>query len=93
MWRNVFRCQPESAVFCTHFSHFGYAVQLLPEKEFPYRTCGEEISKPLLLFTLLKIISRYQWYISLSILCLVLSMKGFFYLDNTTDATALLIFR
>ena len=23
--------KPESAMFCTHLSHFGYAVHLLPE--------------------------------------------------------------
>ena len=46
-------------MFCAHLSHFGYAVQLLPERE--------EMSKPLLVLTLLKIISQYQWYISLLI--------------------------
>ena len=55
---------PESAMFCAHLSHFGYAVQLLPERGFSYRACDEEMSKPLLVvLTLLKIISRYQWYI------------------------------
>ena len=54
-------------MFCAHLSHFGYAVQLLPERGFSYRACDEEMSKPLLVLTLLKIISRYQWYISLSI--------------------------
>ena len=24
--RNAIWCQPESAMFCTHLSHFGYAV-------------------------------------------------------------------
>ena len=60
--------KPESAMFCTHLSHFGYAVQLLPETGFFYRACNEEMPKPLLILTLLKIISRYQWYISLSII-------------------------
>ena len=27
--------QPESAMFCAHLSHFGYAVQLLPGRDFP----------------------------------------------------------
>ena len=54
-------------MFCTRLSHFGYAVQLLPGRGFSYRTCDEEMSKPLLILTLMKIISRYQWYISLSI--------------------------
>ena len=58
---------PESAMFCTRLSHFGYAVQLLPERGFSYRACDEETSKPLLVLTLFKIISRYQWYISLSV--------------------------
>ena len=48
---------PESAMFCTHLSHFGYAVQLLPEKGFSYRACDEEMPKPQLVLTLLKIIS------------------------------------
>ena len=26
---------PESAMFCTHLSHFWYAVQLLPGRDFP----------------------------------------------------------
>ena len=26
---------PESAMFCAHLSHFGYAVQLLPGRDFP----------------------------------------------------------
>ena len=34
-------------------------------------TGDEEMPKPLLVLTLLKIISRYQWYISLSILYLL----------------------
>ena len=55
---------PESARFCSHFSHFGYAVQLIPERGFSYRACDEEMPKPLLVLMLLKIISRYQWYIS-----------------------------
>ena len=48
---------PESAMFCTHLSHFGYAVQLLPERGFSYRACDEEMHKPQLVLTLLKIIS------------------------------------
>ena len=48
---------PELAMFCAHLSHFGYAVQLLPERGFSYRACDEEMSKPLLVLTLLKIIS------------------------------------
>ena len=51
---------PESAMLCTHLSHFGYAVPLLPERGFSYRVCDEEMSKLLLVLTLLKIISRYQ---------------------------------
>ena len=50
-------CQPESAMFCAHLSHFGYAVHLLPERGFSYRACDEEMPNPLLLLTLLKIIS------------------------------------
>ena len=50
-------------MFCAHLSHFGYAVQLLPERGFSYRAGDEEMPKTLLVFTLLKIISRYQWYI------------------------------
>ena len=46
----------ESAMFCTHLSHFGYAVQLLPERGFSYRACDEEMPKPQLVLTLLKII-------------------------------------
>ena len=48
---------PESAMFCTHLSYFGYAVQLLPERGFSYRACDEEMPKPPLVLTLLKIIS------------------------------------
>ena len=48
---------PESAMFCTHLSHFGYAVQLLPERGFSYSACDEEMHKPQLVLTLLKIIS------------------------------------
>ena len=55
--RNAIRCQPESAMFCTHLSHFGYAVHLLSERGFSYLTCDEEMSKSLLILTLLKIIS------------------------------------
>ena len=55
--RNAIWCQPESAMFCTHLSHFGYAVQLLPERRFSYRACDEEMHKPQLVLTLLKIIS------------------------------------
>ena len=55
--RNAIWCQPESAMFCTHLSHFGYAVQLLPKKGFSYRGCDEEMHKPQLVLTLLKIIS------------------------------------
>ena len=36
----------------------------LPERGFSYRACDEEMYKPQLLLTLLKIISLYQWYIS-----------------------------
>ena len=36
---------PESAMFCTHLSHFGYAVQLLPERGFSYRACDEEMPR------------------------------------------------
>ena len=50
-------CQPESAMFCTHLSHFGYAVHLLPERGFSYGGCDEEMHKPQLVLTLLKIIS------------------------------------
>ena len=53
---NAIWCQPESAMFCTHLSHFGYAVQLLPGRGFSYRVCDEEMSKSLLVLTLLKII-------------------------------------
>ena len=64
--RNAIWCQPESAMFCAHLSHFGYAVQLLPEKWLSYRACDEEMSKPLHVLTLLKIISLismvYQFY-------------------------------
>ena len=60
--RNAIWCQPESAIFCTHLSHFKYDVHLLPKRGFFYRACDEEM------LTLLKIISWYQWYISLSIL-------------------------
>ena len=35
---------PESAMFCTHLSHFGYAVQLRPERGFSYRASDEEMS-------------------------------------------------
>ena len=65
--RNAIWCQPESAMFCAHLSHFGYAVQVLPERRFSYRACDEEMPKPQLVLTLLKIIRRYQWYISLSV--------------------------
>ena len=65
--RNTIWCQPESAMFCAHLSHFGHAVHLLPRRQFSYRAGDEEMPKPLLVLTLLKIISRYQWYISLSI--------------------------
>ena len=51
-------------MFCTHLSQFGYAVQLLPERGFSYMACVEEMNKPQLVLTLLKIISWYQWYIS-----------------------------
>ena len=61
--RNAIWCQPESAMFCAHLSHFGYVVQLLPERGFSYRACDEEMSKPSLVLTLLKIISQNQWYI------------------------------
>ena len=54
-------------MFFAHLSHFGYAVQLLPETGFSYSGCDEEMRKPQLILTLLKIISRYQWYISLLI--------------------------
>ena len=66
--QNAIWCQPESAMFCAHLSHFGYAVQLLPERGLSYRAGDEEMPKPSLVLTLLKIISRYQWYISLSII-------------------------
>ena len=39
---------------------------------FSYRACDEEMPNPLLVLTPLKIICRYQWYISLSISYLVL---------------------
>ena len=55
--RNAIWSQPESAMFCTHLSHFGYAVQLLPERGFSYMACDEEMNKPQLVLTLLKIIS------------------------------------
>ena len=55
--RNKVWCPPESAMFCTHLSHFGYAVQLLPERGFYYTACDEEMHKPQLVLTLLKIIS------------------------------------
>ena len=46
-----------SAMFCAYLSHFGYAVHLLPERGFSYRAGDEEMPKPLLVLTLLKIIS------------------------------------
>ena len=49
--------KPESAMFCTHLSHFRYAVRLLPEWRFFYRACDEEMPKTQLVLTLLKIIS------------------------------------
>ena len=55
--RNAIWCQPESAMFCTHLSHFGYTVHLLPERGFSYRACDEKMPKPQLVLTLLKIIS------------------------------------
>ena len=64
--QNAICCQPESAMLCAHLSHFGYAVQLLPKRGFSYRACDEEMPKPQLVLTLSKIISGYQWYISLS---------------------------
>ena len=70
--RKAVWCQPESAMFCAHLSHSGYTVQLLQERGFSYKACDEEMPKPLLVLTLLKIISRYQWYISLSMLYLLL---------------------
>ena len=48
---------PESAMFCAHLSHFGYSVQLLPERGFSYRACDEGMSTPSLVLTLLKIVS------------------------------------
>ena len=51
---------PESAMFCVHLSHFGYAVQLLPERGFSCRACDEEMFKQSLVLTLLKIICQYQ---------------------------------
>ena len=54
---NAIWCQPESAMFCAHLSHFGYAVQLLPGRGFSYREYDEEMSKSLLVLTLLKIVS------------------------------------
>ena len=51
-------------MFCAHLSHFEYAVQLLPKRGLSYRACDEEMPKPQLVLTLLKIISLYQWYIS-----------------------------
>ena len=54
---NAIWCQLESAMFCTHLSHFGYAVHLLPKRGFSYRACDEEMPKPQLVLTLLKIIS------------------------------------
>ena len=65
--RNAIWCRPELAIICAHLSHVGYAVHLLPERGFSYRVCDEEMPNLLLVLTLLKIISRYQWYISLSI--------------------------
>ena len=59
-------------MFCAHLSHFGYTVHLLPERGFSYRVCDEEMPNPLLVLTLLKIISQSQWYISLSISYLLL---------------------
>ena len=55
--RNAIWRQPESAMFCTHLSHSGYAVHLLPERGFSYSGCDEEMHKPQLVLTLLKIIS------------------------------------
>ena len=55
--QNAIWCQPESAMFCAHLSHFGYAVHLLPERGFSYRAGDEEMPKPLLVCTLLKILS------------------------------------
>ena len=44
--QNAIWCQPESAMFCTHLSHFGYTVQLLPERGFSYTAWDEEMPKP-----------------------------------------------
>ena len=80
--QNAIWCQPESAMFCAPLSHFRYAVQLLPGRGFSYRACDEEMSKPLLILTLLKIINWYQWYINF-----VLKLIG--YLNNISKAAAL----
>ena len=69
-------------MFCAHLSHSGYAVQLLPERGFSYRACDEEMPKPLLVLTLLKIISRYQWYINFVLQSIV-------YLNNISKVVAL----
>ena len=55
--QNTIWCQPESAMFCAHLSHFGYGVHLLPERGFSNRAGDEGMPKPLLVLTLLKIIS------------------------------------
>ena len=49
--RNAIWCQLESAMFCAHLSYFVCCT-------IAYRTCDEEMSKPLLVLTLLKIISN-----------------------------------
>ena len=50
--QNAIWCQPESAMFCAHLSHFGYAVHLLPKRGFSYRACDEEMPTLLLVLTL-----------------------------------------
>ena len=55
--RNTIWSQPESAMFCAHLSHFGYVVYLLPERGYYYMAGDEEMPKPLLVLSLLKIIS------------------------------------
>ena len=72
--QNAVWCQPESPMFYTHRSHFGYAVQLLPERGFSYRACDEEMPKPQLVLTLLKMLISMV-YQSINIVYLIDSIN------------------
>ena len=78
-------CVNQNQLCFVHIFFILVCCTIATRKGFSYRTCDEEMSKSLLVLTLLKIVSQYQWYMKY----IDFMLQSIVYLNNISKAVAL----